>query len=48
MVRILKISHVGLTEPLLPPHETQEVPERIAVMLHQEESDYAVIEGLFF
>lgn len=46
MVRILKISHVGLTEPLLPPHETQEVPERIAVMLHQEESDYAVIDYL--
>lgn len=46
MPKTLNISTSELEHALLPYHESDEIPDRIALMLHQEETDYQVVDYL--
>lgn len=46
MPKTLNINLSELEHALLPYHESDEVPDRIAIMLHQEETDYQVVDYL--
>lgn len=46
MVKTLTLSVTPLEHALLPAHESDEIPDRIAIMLHQEENDYQVFDYL--
>lgn len=46
MVRALTLNNTPLEDALLPHHELKEIPDRIAIMLHQESKDYKCIDYL--
>lgn len=46
MPKTLSISVTALEHALLPSHESDDIPDRLALMLHQEENDYHVIDYL--
>lgn len=46
MPKTLSLSTTGLEHALLPAHETQEIPDRLALMLQQEENEYRVTDYL--
>jgi hypothetical protein len=46
MVRALTLNITPLEHALLPKHESDEIPDRIAIMLHQEENEYECIDYL--
>lgn len=46
MPKTLTLSVTALEHALLPSHESDEIPDRVALMLHQEENEYQVIDYL--
>eukprot|EP00934_Nitzschia_sp_Nitz4_P006681 Nitzschia sp. Nitz4//scaffold14_size191712//50978//51916//NITZ4_001708-RA/size191712-processed-gene-0.304-mRNA-1//-1//CDS//3329536882//6671//frame0 len=46
MGKTLTLSVTPLEHALLPFHETEEIPDRVSIMLHQEENDYEVTDYL--
>lgn len=46
MVRTLTLTHVDLEDAMLPRHEAQEIPDRIAIMVLQEENEYLCFDYL--
>lgn len=46
MPKTLSLSVTPLEHALLPQHESDEIPDRLALMLHQEENEYQVIDYL--
>lgn len=46
MPKTLSLSVTPLEHALLPTHEGEEIPDRIAIMLHQEENEYEVFDYL--
>lgn len=46
MVRTLTLAVIPLEYAILPNHEKDDIPDRIAIMLHQEENEYMCIDYL--
>jgi hypothetical protein len=46
MVRTLTLTNVELEDAMLPRHEAQEIPDRIAIMVLQEENEYLCFDYL--
>ena len=46
MPKTLTLSVTPLEHALLPRHETDEIPDRLSLMLHQEENEYQVVDYL--
>jgi hypothetical protein len=46
MVRALTLNITPLEHALLPKHENPEIPDRVAIMLHQEENEYKIFDYL--
>jgi len=46
MVRTLTLNTTTIEHALLPKHETPEIPDRLAIMLYQEENEYKIFDYL--
>jgi hypothetical protein len=46
MVRALTLTTIDLEDGMLPRFEIREIPDRISIMLHQEENEYKVVDYL--